>query len=41
MKAFSNFLEPFDFSVDRSRLYNISSGASVSADIETDLTAEK
>ena len=42
MKAFSNFLEPFDSSVDRSRLYNISSGAPVSADIETDLlTAEK
>ena len=42
MQAFSNFLEPFDSSVDRSRLYNISSGAPVSADIETDLlTAEK
>ena len=42
MEAFSNFLDPFDSSIDRSRLYNISSGAAVSADIETDLlTAEK
>ena len=42
MQAFSNFLEPFDSSVDRSKLYNIFSGAPVLADIETDLlTAEK
>ena len=42
MEAFSNFLDPFDSSINRSRLYNISSGAAVSADIESDLlTAEK
>ena len=33
MEAFSNFLDPFDSSIDRSRLYNISSGDAVSADI--------
>ena len=41
MEAFSSFLDPFDSSINRSRLYNISSGAAVSADIEMDLlTAE-
>lgn len=34
MEAFSNFLESFDSSIDRSRLYNISSVVVVSADIE-------
>ena len=34
IEAFSNFLDPFDSSADRSRLYNISSGVAVSADIK-------
>jgi len=39
METFSNFQDPLDSSIDRSRLYNISSGAAVSADIESDLLA--
>lgn len=40
--AFENFLNPFDESIDKSKLYNISSGAPVSVDVETDLlNAEK
>ena len=42
MEAFSNFLNPFDSSLEKDHLYNISSGAAVSADIENDLlTAEE
>ncbi len=42
MDAFNNFVNPFDSTIDKERLYNISSGAAVSSDIERDLLkAEK
>ncbi len=42
MKAFTNFLDPFDPSADKNKLYMISSGDAVPTDIETHLlNAEK
>ncbi len=42
MEAFTNLLDPFHPSVDKNKLYMISSGAAVPSDIETHLlNAEK
>ena len=37
MSAFRNFINPFDQTMDKSQLYNISSGAPVPDDITQDL----
>ncbi len=42
VNAFQNFVDPFDPSIDKDNLYNISSGAAVPFEIERDLfNAEK
>jgi hypothetical protein len=42
VEAFCNFLNPFDSTIDKSKLYNTSSGVAIPIDIESDLlNAEK
>jgi hypothetical protein len=42
VEAFCNFLNPFDSTIDKTKLYNISSGVAIPIDIESDLlNAEK